>query len=460
MTETVAGQAGGGTAVLGGGALGLTVALRLAQAGERVTVFEREPIAGGLAAGFQPAPDLPGGGPYLEKFYHHIFRSDTRVTALIEELGLGERLVWPTPKNAVVYGGRRWFPYTPLGLLGFGALSPVDRVRMGAATALLKAAPSHTPFERVTAHDWLRRWMGRRVYEVCWQPLLRAKFGDRFDRISMAWFWARIHYRSFALGYLAGGFQQLYDRLVAEITRLGGEVRLAHEVLDVRYQPPGNAAAADGPPPAPWTVRWRGPGVHAVSETAFGRVVSTLPTRLTVRLVPQLPEEFRRRYDWGEAYGAHCLVLALDRQLLTDGTYWLNVNDPGYPFLVLVEHTNYMPAADYGGRRLIYLGNYLPMDHPLFGQSKEEILAAFLPAVRRLVPAFEDSWVTESWSFAAPYAQPIVTRDYPEHIPPLKAPLPHLWLGSMFQVYPQDRGQNYSIALGERLAAQFLSTHA
>lgn len=470
-TVTEADLRDGGTAVLGGGALGLTVALRLAQAGERVMVFEREPVAGGLAAGFQPAPDLPGGGPFLEKFYHHLFRSDTRAVALIQEMGLGDRLSWPAPINAIVYGGRRWQPYTPFGLLRFSPLSLVERVRMGAVLALLKAVPTHRVFERSTAHEWLIRWMGRRPYEVCWEPLLRAKFGSYFDQISMAWFWARIYGRSFQLGYLEGGFQQLYDALVAEIRRLGGTVLLGHEALAAHHHTTGQADTTDTTDQAGqanqadqadtrWTVRWRPSGSGAGQRecaTRFRRVVSTLPTRLTARLVPQLPDSFRQRYDWGEAYGAHCLVLALDRQLLADGTYWLNVNDPGYPFLVLVEHTNYLPAAQYGGRHLIYLGNYLPMDHPLFRQSKAEIVAAFLPAIRRLVPAFRDEWVTDSWSFGAPYAQPVVTRDYPQHIPPFRTPLPDLWLGSMFQVYPQDRGQNYSIALAERLARAILS---
>lgn len=442
------------TAVFGGGALGLTVALRLAQQGQRVVVFEREPEAGGLAAGFQPAPELPGGGPYLEKFYHHIFRSDTSIVALVDELGLADRLVWPKPTNAVLHQGKLWQPYTPLGLLRFSPLDLPDRVRLGAVMALLKLQKNYRVFEADTAHDWLQRWMGTRAYEVLWEPLLRAKFGDRFDQISMAWFWARIYSRSFALGYLRGGFQLLYDAMVREIERLGGHVLLGHEVVEARHLP--------GEENGDWRVRWRvsgrkghdGPAPEAAQESRFGRVVSTLPTRLTVRLVPQLPEDYRARYDWGEAYGAHCLILALDRPLLPGGVYWLNVNDPGYPFLVLVEHTNYMPATEYGGKHLVYLGNYLPMDHPLFRRSKDEVLAEFLPAIRRIVPAFQDSWITQSWSFGAPYAQPIVTREFPQHIPPFKTPLPGLWVGSMFQVYPQDRGQNYSIALANRLVQE------
>ena len=147
-------------------------------------------------------------------------------------------------------------------------------------------------------------------------------------------------------------------------------------------------------------------------------VISTLATRLTARLVPELPQAWRARHEWGRAFGAHCLVLALDRPL-TDA-YWINVNQPGFPFLALVEHTNYMDPADYGGRHLVYLGNYRPMDDPIFSASKDELLAQFLPHLAAFNPAFDPSWVTDSWSFAAPFAQPIVTTDYREHIPPFR----------------------------------------
>lgn len=449
------------TAVLGGGALGLTVALRLSQRGQPVVVLEKETTAGGLASGFQPAPELPGGGPYLEKFYHHLFRSDKALVALIEELGLGAQMTWSRPVNAMLYGGRIWQPYSPLGLLGFAPLPLVDRLRLGLALAYLKVLRHYRRLEQSTAQDWLVRWMGRRAYEVCWGPLLRAKFGKRSAEIAMPWFWARIHYRSLALGYLRGGFQLLYDALVAEIRRLGGEVLLGHEVTGLRQE-------ADHAPDGQWIVEWR-PTAGAATGAAgmlspasaqtrrFDQVVSTWATRLTFRLVPQLPQAFRQRYDWGEAFGAHCLILSLDRPLLPEGVYWLNVNDPHYPFLVVVEHTNYLPADQYGGRHLIYLGNYLPMDHRLFKQSKEEVLSEFLPALGRINPAFQPGWVRESWSFGAPYAQPIVSRDYPEHIPPFRAPVPGLWMGSMFQVYPQDRGQNYSVELANRLAAAILA---
>src|SRR5437588_4394608 len=202
--------------VLGGGALVLTAALRLAQRGEDVVLFEREGTPGGLAAGFTCGPS------YLEKFYHHLFRSDTEAIALITELGLGHQLVWPRPTTATLRNGHVYPLDSATNVLGFSAVPFVDRLRLGAAIAYLKAEPNYHRLEHVTADAWIKRYMGPRVHEALWKPLLESKFGDRYRDIVMSWFWARIHFRSPSLGYVRGGFQQLYDRLVEEIERLGG----------------------------------------------------------------------------------------------------------------------------------------------------------------------------------------------------------------------------------------------
>jgi len=412
--------------VLGGGALGLTAALRLAQCGEEVVLFEREATPGGLAAGFQCGPS------YLEKFYHHLFRSDTEATALINELGLGDKLEWPRPVTASLIGGRIYPLDSPLSVLRFSAVPFIDRLRLGAAIAYLKAEPNYHRLEKTTADAWIRKYMGRKVHEAQWKPLLESKFGDRYQDIVMSWFWARVHFRSPSLGYVRGGFQQLYNRLVDEIQRLGGQTRFGTSVVSVERTESGKLRVSTGD------------GSHE-----FDRVISTLPTRLTVQLTPALQGEYGDRYSKIDSYGAHCVILALDRRL-TD-IYWLNVNDRGYPFLALVEHTNYMPPEDYGGRRLVYLGNYLPMDHPLFKKSDDEVLAEFLPFLKRINPAFDPSWVTEHWIFKAPFAQPIVTVGYADRLPPHETPVPNFYVANMSQVYPQDRGQNYSIGMANRL---------
>lgn len=414
------------TAILGGGALGLTAALRLAQRGERVVLFEREPAPGGLAAGF------PLGPSYLEKFYHHLFRSDVDAVALINEVGLGDRLVWPRPRTSTLIDGQRHQLDSALAVLRFPPLSAVERLRLAAAIGYLRLEPNYHRLERITADAWLRRWMGTRVYDRLWRPLLQSKFGERYRDIAMPWFWARIHMRSASLGYIRGGFQQLYDRLVARILQLGGEAYFAMEVQSVRrVEGDGFQISAGG------------------REWEADRVISTLPTALTVRLAPQLPAEYADRYGRLESFGAHCLILALDRPL-TD-VYWLNVNDTGYPFLALVEHTNYMPPDDYGGRHLVYLGNYVPMSDPLMTMCEAKVLERCLPALRRITPGFRPEWVQEHWMFRAPFAQPVVTLGYADRLPPHRTPVPNLYLANMSQVYPQDRGQNYSIAMANRL---------
>jgi protoporphyrinogen oxidase len=421
----------GRDAILGAGALGLTVALRLAQRGRAVTVFEREPLPGGLAAGFEVAP-----GIWLERYYHHLFRTDRHAVRLIEECGLGSELIWHRPVTSTLRDGRAWQLDSPLSLLRFRPLPPTDRLRMGMVLAGLRLLPDGEALEGRTSAAWIRRWMGSAAYRVVWGPLLEGKFGALAPEVAMPWFWARVHDRTSELGYLRGGFQQLYEALARRIAAAGGELRFGTAVSEVTPAEAGYAVRADDG-----------------SQTAFERVISTLPTRLTARLVPSLPDEWRARFEWGRAYGAHCLILALDRPL-TGGIYWLNVNDPGYPFMALVEHTNLRPTSEYGGRHLIYLGNYRPMDDPIFRRPKEELVAEASAALGRLAPGFEPAQVTESWAFAAPFAQPIVTTDYREHIPPFETPLTGLYVANMFQVYPHDRGQNYSIALAERLVSR------
>ncbi len=418
------------TAVLGGGALGLTVALRLAQQGDEVILVERENVPGGLASGFEIEP-----GMFLDRFYHHLFRSDTHAIGLITEMGLGEELVWRRPLTVTLRDGVVHQLDSATSLLRFKPLPFVDRLRLGLWLAYLRFLSSPERLEGQTAEAWIQRRMGSAAYRILWGPLLRGKFGDLADQIAMPWFWARVHDRTASLGYLRGGFQRLYNALAERIGELGGELRFGIEVREIHTAPGGGmVVTTDGEP------------------LTVDRVVSTLAVRLTCRLAPELPDAYRSMHEWGVAYGAHCLVLALDRPL-TD-TYWMNVNDPGFPFMALVEHTNYMSAADYGGRHLIYLGNYRPMDDPLLRLPIREVVDAFAPALARINPSFDRSWVTDAWAFAAPFAQPIVTVDYRSHIPPFATPVPGLLVASMFQVYPHDRGQNYSIDLAERLVGE------
>ncbi len=419
-------------AVIGGGILGLTAALRFVQAGAQVKLFEREERVGGLVASFEI------GGTPLERFYHHLFRSDVDVQALIREVGLGEHLVWRKPDTSVLTGGKFYSLDSAMDVLRFAPLNPIARFRLGAAIGYLRLEQNYHRLEGQTAAAWIKHWMGPEVYRVLWGPLLESKFGVHAEGIALPWFWSRVHLRSPALGYVRGGFFCLYQRLAEVLVEKGAELHLGAEVKTIKSEA-GKVRLETGD-----------------GEETFDALLATTPTRLFMRLAQGLPEEYRARYDWGDFFGAHSVILALDRPLM-DGIYWLNVNDPGFPFLAAVEHTNYMPASDYSGLHVLYLGNYLPMNDPLYGRPDEDVLAEFTEALKRINPSFERSWVVESHIFKAPYAQPIVTVDYPERIPPHQTPLPGVYLANMFQVYPQDRGQNYSVRMANDVAKQVLA---
>jgi protoporphyrinogen oxidase len=416
--------------LIGAGALGLTVALRLAERGHEVVVLERDPVPGGLAGSFEVAP-----GIWLEKFYHHLFRTDRSAIGLVNELGLGTSLRWHSPVTTVFLGGRTYPLDSAPAVLRFTPLSVVDRLRLAAGLGYLRVLPDARSLEGRTAGHWMRRVMGGPAYETVWEPLLRGKFGPAADEISMAWLWARIHCRTAALGYLHGGFHQLYLALSRRVTELGGTIVY------------GASATRVGTRAGTLEVGYQRDG--ADTTDAFDRVVSTLPTGLTVRLTPEMPADYAARHPAPRALGAHCLILSLDRPL-TD-VYWIGVNEPEMPFLAVVEHTNLVDPSEYGGRHLVYLGNYREHDDPIFTLSTDEVLARFEPGLRRINPDFDRSWIRESWSFAAPFAQPIVTPAFARSIPGFDTPVDGLYVANMFQVYPYDRGQNYSIELAERL---------
>ncbi len=414
--------------IIGGGMVGLTAAYDLARRGQEVVLWEAEPRPGGLAAGFS---DERWEWP-LDEFYHHIFQSDQAVLRLGGEVGA--EAYFPTP-STVIWHEDTIAPFdSPLAALRYPHLSMAEKARVGPVMLYLRLLRRWEPLERVTAEAWLTRTMGQRAYEVLWQPLLEGKFGDDYRQVNMAWFWARISKRSKALGYYVGGFQALADALLQAVRRAGGDVRLRQPVQAVRAQEGGR-----------WMVETAG------DATPCERVIVTLGPQATLRLVPELPAAYAAQLGALRSLAAQTLILALDRPL-TRGAYWINLPKSVFPFLALVEHTNYIDRAHYGGDHIVYLGDYLPETHPYYLMSKEELLARYLPYVRRINAAFEPSWVRKSWLFRRGEAQPFTPVNHSQAIPALRTGRPGLYVANMSQVYPWDRGTNYAVGIGHEVA--------
>ncbi len=414
--------------IVGGGIAGLTAAYDLTQQGNEVILWEAQQQPGGLCSGFKDeAWDWP-----LDRFYHHLFATDKAALDLSRDVEA--EVFFRRPETVIWHEGTMEAFDSPLAVLRFSHLGLPDKLRTGLTVFYLRLLKNWQPLERERAEDWLQRTMGRRAYEVLWQPLFEGKFGQDYREVNMAWFWARISKRTKALGYYQGGFQALADRLAAKVAEAGGRVRLGEAVSRVR-------PLADG-----------GFSVETASgETRCEQVILTAGPGTALALVPDMPAAYADRLRRLRSLGAMTLVLALDRPL-TRGLYWVNLSKRIFPFLALVEHTNYVGPEHYGGDHLVYLGDYLPETHPNFRLSKEELLAQYLPHVRQFNPAFDPSWIRKSWLFREREAQPFTPRNHSQAIPGLRTPLAGLYLASMSQVYPWDRGTNYAIEIGHEVA--------
>jgi hypothetical protein len=202
--------------IIGGGVAGLAAAYHLTKEGHFAEVFEQADFLGGQASTF----DVFGGR--LERGYHHLFVSDTEITELIHELGLGDKLAWLESSVGFYHGGKIWDFASPMDLLKFKPLPILSRFRVGLWTLLLQKTKSYRKFEGVTAKDWLSRRMGRKGYEVIWEPLLRGKFGEFYDKIGMTWIWNKVTLRVASrkgagqkehLGYPMGSFGEVIEAL-------------------------------------------------------------------------------------------------------------------------------------------------------------------------------------------------------------------------------------------------------
>jgi protoporphyrinogen oxidase len=416
-------------------------------------VYERWPGLGGQAATIDV-----GGGHRLERYYHHLFTTDRHIAALYEELGMPDELEWRPSSVAMFAHGRQWPFTTPGDLLRFGPLPLLSRVRMGAAVlALQRLANDRAPYERVTARAWIERRMGRAAWREVWGPMLRGKFGARADDIAMVWIWNKLRLRRGEdareehLGYPGRSWEPLFEALRRAIESRGGRVLIDRPAVRIA---PGFEVTAG----APGSFR---AGHDPRAFTADGierydRVLATVPNDVFERMLAPglLPDDYLAGLRSIEYFAALCLLLELDRPL--SDFYWTNVADRELPFVGLIEHTNFVEPERYDGRRFLYVANYLEHGHELLELDADALLERYLPGLQRVNPAFDRSWVKASWLHREPAAQPIVTVGYHERIPALKTPVPGLVLANTTQVYPEDRGTNYAVRLGDQAAAAVL----
>lgn len=420
--------------IVGGGYTGMAAALRLAQAGGcSITLTELSSQLGGLAGGF------PIAGTWLEKTYHHIFLTDTTIINLVGELGLKDKLVWCDSSVAIFRDGKIHGFKTPLDLLRFSPCSLSGRLRTGLAAFYLKHYKNWRALLPQRAHDWMRRACGESAMNAIWTPLLKGKFGGVYNEVSMAWLWARIHTRANSrapggekLGYFRGGFNVLTAAMESELRRLGVTIQTGAGVE--KLSPENRVAIING------------------REVPYDTCIFTGSSSAFASLLPagEPYDDYVRKLRSIGYLGAACLVFTSDQDL--GDYYWINVNEPGAPFLVFLQQTNLVDASFYGGRQVYYIGAYLQVDEPRFRMSDDELSRLWLDYLPKLFPDFDPARIGEKHIFRFRAAQHIVDTDYGKKIPEYQTPLPGVYLANFSQIFPEDRGTNFALLEGEKIA--------
>ena len=422
--------------IVGGGFCGLAAAFELARRNLRPTLIEADSEVGGLAGTFSV------GDTRLERFYHHWFTNDHHVMELVAELEMSDLLIRRPGHTGMYYANAFYRLASPLDLLKFKPLSLFGRIRLG---MLLLAAQSIRRWQDLddrSAASWLKDVCGEDVYSIVWEPLLRGKFGSHAERVSAAWFWSKLRLRGGSRGrtgrehlvYFKGGFGALASEIVRKIEQAGGRVitrTFAKGVI---------------------TSGGRIAGVVADTETfpADG-VVLAVPLPMAADLLSNVaPETYLERLRRIRHLSNRCLVLELDRSL--SDLYWLNINDPSFPFVGIIEHTNFADPAAYGGRHIVYLSRYCTVDDAFLRMSAEQAIVFTVSHLKRMFPSFSESMILRAHSWQTDHAQPIVEVGYSKLVPGHETPLAGVYLATMAQIYPEDRGTNYAIRDGRKVA--------
>ena len=459
--------------IIGAGAAGLTAAYELGKKGHEVEVFDRAPFVGGQASTF----DL--NGSKLERGYHHLFLSDVDIIDLVDELRMSHILEYSDSSVGTFCDSKIYRFASALDLLKFTPISFVDRIRLGLVTLLISRINNWKKLEGFTADEWLRKYTGDSAYDAFWGPMLKGKFGEKyFHKIGMTWIWGKIHTRFASrknkfskekLIYPVGGFEQIFERMKNLIHEQGNRVHISKNVSKIIIDDSKAIGLEVHDSPSTWTSPQPlvnksedQTALHAnsnikVSTYKFDSVIATCSAPVFSRLIEKhsdLPNSYLNKLQKIEYMSAVMLILVINEPFTK--YYWLNIAESSIPFVGIIEHTNLVSPSLYSGKHILYITNYLTKEDRLYQLDHKDLLAEYIPHLSKINPEFDADSIEDSYIHKVDYAQPIVGSNYSNVILDHTTPVKGLYLCNTTQVYPEDRGTNYSVRLGKKIATKVM----
>jgi protoporphyrinogen oxidase len=425
--------------IVGGGILGMTLALRLQGDGCATTIIEGAPAPGGLTQ------SQTIGGYTWDRFYHVILQSDQHLRALLEELGLAELLRWSTTRTGFYTDGQLYSLSNSLEFLGFPALSFLDKMRLAGTVLYASRLRDWRPLERVPVDEWLRRLSGSRTFERIWLPLLKSKLGQNYKLTSASFIWATIA-RMYAarrsglkremFGYVEGGYQRVLRQFQARLEAKKVEMLCGRPAISITDQ-------GDG-------VRVRLAGGE---ERTFDRVVLTVPCPRVRALCPQLSPGEQARLAKVVYQGIICASLLLRKPLA--GFYITNITESWVPFTAVIEMTALVDPRHFGGHTLVYLPRYLTQDDPFWEATDGMVREKFLAALERMYPTFDRDDVLALHVARVKEMLALTTLNYSaEALPPIRTSLPNVFIVNSAQIVNGTLNVNETLGLANASARQ------
>lgn len=424
--------------IIGGGILGMTLALRLAQAGKRVTLYEAAESLGGLASAWRL------GDIVWDKHYHVTLLSDTHARTLFAELGLEKEMQWVETRTGFYTGGQLVSMSNAIEFLRFPPLNLIDKARLAATILYASRIKNWQRLESVPVAKWLARWSGRRTAERIWLPLLRAKLGENYHRVSAAFIWATIA-RMYAarrtglkremFGYVEGGYARILTRFAEKLEEAGVTVKCNHAVSRV-------AAHDERTHDKKVSVEFTN-GERAI----FDEATLTVPAPVAARVCAGLEAEERARLNSIEYQGIICASVLLKKPLAS--YYVTNITDADVPFTAIIEMSALVDRKHFGGHSLVYLPKYLAPDDPAFALSDEELKEQFTRALARMYPAFAPDDILSFRVSRVRHVFPLPTLDYSKRLPPVKTSVPGVSIINSAHITNGTLNVNETIQLAE-----------
>ena len=428
--------------IIGGGILGMTLALRLSENGYKVMIFEADGKAGGLASSWEM------DGIVWDKFYHVILMSDLHTRKIIKEIGLENDLRWAETKTGFYSNGKLVSMSNLIEFFKFPPINLFDKFRLGLTIFVASRIKNWRRLESIPVSDWLIRWSGKSVFEKIWLPLLKAKLGDNYKNTSAAFIWTTIQ-RMYAarrsrlkkemFGYLSGGYDRIITQFTEHLTGMGVEFRFNSKVRSVRQKENESLEIilTDG------------------LSFEFNNVISTIPSGFSAEIAEGLSNEQKQQHKDIKYLGVVCPAIILKKAI--SHYYVTNIIDNGPPFTGIIEMTALIDRREVKGNHLVYLPKYVNPDDPLFDTNDDKIRELFIGALLSMYSHLNEDDIL-FWGVSKSrnvLALPIL--DYSVRLPGIATAMKNYYIVNSAQIINGTLNVNETIQVAEEKLNEILN---